>query len=86
VSLRVVKATPAVRAARQEGLGAGVIDFAQLVLHRPVAQRRCALDVEHTAAAAAAEAETAVILHFVQVDPHRLHERPRRIVDAALAH
>jgi hypothetical protein len=86
VGLRVVKGAPAVRAARQEGLGAGVVDFAQLVLHRAVAQGRRALDVEHAAAAAAAETEPAVILQFVQLDPHRFHERPRRIVDAALAH
>ena len=86
VCLCIVKGSPAIGAARQEGSGAGVVDFAQLVLHGPVAQRGGALDVEYAAAAAAAEAEPAVILQLIQLDTHRLHESPRCIVDAALAH
>src|SRR5450631_2692013 len=86
MGLRIVEGAPAVRAARQEGLGAGVIDFAQLVFHGAVAQRRRPLDVEYTAAAAATETEAAVILEFTELDAHRCHERSWRIVDATFAY
>ena len=86
MSLRVVKSAPAVRAARDECAGTGVVDLSKLVFHRAVAQRRRTLDVEHTAASAAAETESAMILELVELDAHGLHQRARRLVDAALAH
>lgn len=86
MNLGAIKGTSAVRATREECLGARVVYSPQLIFHRPIAQGRRAFDVEHATTPAAAETEAAMILHFVQVDAHDLHECPWRLIDTAFAH